>query len=157
MREYSPKLITESWGKLYVEDGVRKDFKDLSKPAQQKVQQLRNQIVNKLGDKLRDRTITQTIDNGEKITIGFTNEGIRHFVNDVMCGATSGRYFSQKDLLNIDKILSRSKYMGEEKARHNKREYFFRYAHKDGVEVFLKVGKIRRGGHDLYSFGLKND
>lgn len=94
---------------------------------------------------------------GKEIRVGFTRSGTDHAARDAMFNL-SGKYMSQKSMINIDEILKSSVYVEKQtfkEPRKDKKEFFFAHTDTQGRQLFLKVAFDRatnkKGRYYLYT------
>lgn len=140
---------------IYTENGVRKEYRDLS-PEHKKVVQAKQKEVSKtVWNEMKDKKVVLQTDK-DTITVQFTRDGVDHFTRDAML-LLSGKYFSEQSLKHIDEILAKSTYVsqGLTKNRKDGKDLFFRYEDSTGRGVYFKVAREPRAGngktHYLYS------
>lgn len=141
--------------RLYYHNGQRAEYIDLTSDEKKLVKEEKKQIAKELYKKLKDKKTTQTIDNGQIITIKYTSHGLDHFANDAMI-SLSGKYFSRNSMMRINEILEHSIYVptphGLSHTRTDGRNLWFKYSDNEGRGVYFHVcwnNKLKT--HELYS------
>lgn len=104
------KSLNDAQQKLYFHNGERVEYNELSDREKKLVKNEKKKIAKVLFVKLKDKETRQVIDNGQQITIKFTSRGLDHFANDAMI-SLSGKYFSKKSMMRVNKILEKSVYI----------------------------------------------
>lgn len=129
-------------GDLYFRDGYRVEYSALTDSQKKIIKDVKKNLTKRMYSKFKDTTTPQVIDNGEKIEIGYTSKGLDHFCNTAML-TLSGKYFSEKSMMRIDKILEKSVYVPTSHElthpRTDRRELWFSYQDGDGRGVYFKV------------------
>lgn len=126
---------------LYSKNGIRVEYGELDEHSKKKVKEKKNKLSKEVYQNLKDKIVKQVIDNGVEIEIIFTSSGIDHFFNSAML-TLSGKYFSEKSMRNIDKILSEAEYIPTSheltKPRTDGRNLWFVYK-AGGRDCYIKV------------------
>ncbi len=140
-----------SWaGDIYTEDGVRKEYGDLSPERQQAVKEVKKEVVRDMKANLLGKHVMLDAD-GEQIKVEFISDGIKHVANDAML-TLSGKYFSRDSMVHMDRILAQSTYVPTShelyKTRTDGKDKFFKYVDSQGRGVYFGVAHDKRGpGH----------
>lgn len=141
--------------KLYYKNGRRVEYAELDNKGKKSVKEAKKQISKELYAILKDTKTQQIIENGIKISIGYTSHGLDHFANDAMLNL-SGKYFSRESMLHVNEILEKSTYIPSSHIlnhyRTDGRDLWFSYKDGDGRGVYFKVcwnGRLRM--YELYS------
>lgn len=143
---------------IYHEGGKRKEYSELSADKQGVIRARLKVLQNAMYAKLSDKTVKLRTDNSE-IVVGFTKKGTDHVARDLML-TLSGKYMSEKSMMNIDTILAQSAYVPTSHKLYKNRkdgiEHFFRYKDKTGREVYFKVAyhSKRRDNKTYYLYSV---
>ena len=101
---------------------------------------------------LKDKTLQLKLNDERIITIAFPRKSVDHLVNEIMLKLSGGN-FTEHNIIHIDEILRRSKYVptsGElTKERSDDIKGFFRYRDRTGKEVDFKIAYDPKSGNGI--------
>ena len=126
-------------------------------PVKSPAARLRAKYLGEMRPLLKKK-VTQTIEGGKKIRIGFTPNGNRHLYSDTF--KRTGGKLPKSELKNLDKALEQSVYiksapLSKERTDNIKKFYYFRDNRK---ELYYNVAETRNEKHVsrfLYSITTK--
>ena len=137
---------------LYTENGRRYNYGGLSDRGKRRVQSEMKSVSSEMYKRLKSRSVLLKTDTG-RITVQFTHKNISHFVRDAMM-TLGGRYLNRHDMVHIDGILSKAKYVKTSnldiKGRRDGKQLFFRYKDRTGRGVYFKVAYEPNNGERKY-------
>lgn len=115
-------------------------------PAKSPAARLRTKYLGEMRPLLKKK-VTQTIEGGKNIQIGFTTRGNKHLYSDTFTKAR-GR-LKKEDLKYLDKALEQASYiksapLSKERTDNIKKFYYFRDNRK---ELYYNVAETRNGKH----------
>lgn len=151
-------LRVSKWeGNIYTENGVRKEYGDLSPGRKAAVRAEYKSVANAMHRNLANKSVLLEADN-KFIDVGFTRKGLEHVARDAML-TLSGKYMSRSSMVHIDRILAKAEYVPTDhkvyKERKDGKEMFFRYKDKTGRGIYFKVAYEPKQGqgkrYSLYS------
>lgn len=149
-----------SWaGNIYTVDGVRMEYKDLPQARKDIIKAQYKEVAKEMWEKLQGKTVELEVD-GETISVGFNKKGVEHVARDAMM-TLSGKYFSQRSMMSIDKILAKSEYIPTSHTDdghnpHHAKSLWFKFRDRTGRGVYFKVNhNTENGQYTLYSVGDK--
>lgn len=142
MAKTAGSIRVSKWeNSIYHEDGVRKEYSELSKGRQDAVKVELKSVQKAMFSNLQDKQVTLNADD-KTIEVGFTRKGVNHTARDAMM-TLSGKYMSRDSMINIDRILQQAEYVPTDhslyKGRNDGIEYFFKYKDKQGRGIYFKV------------------
>ncbi len=134
MAKTSGHIRASKWkNDLYVENGKRKEYYELSNVKKLVIKKQSQIVAKKMYQKFNNKVISKSIGSNKNIEVCFTKKGCSHLTRDSMI-VLSGKYFSKKSMLGIDKIFKKSEYVTTNnrltKERVDNRIKFFRYRDK---------------------------
>ncbi len=148
--------------RAYTVKGVRYSYGELAIKFPNRAKQIRDktrEIAKEMTVILVGKTVVQTIDNNKLIMIGFSSKNNKEFVRQAML-TLSGKYFTRKEMLGINRILSKAVYVPTSHLNKHKGEddktLWFTYKDSTRSGIWFKVKRDMSGGGRYYLYSLSD-
>ena len=141
-------LSMEGLESLFTENHERKEYWELSEYKRQIIDNEINRLVDIAMQSLKDKKEIVEIEEGETIEVQFVKKGLRHIVRNLL-RQLSGRFLSESDIVEFNKIIKRSKYIEKQNnsTKDNAKDYFLVFKDEGGTELYIKVAHEPRQGN----------